>query len=386
LEPLQKDAPSSLSPLYASVFLVSLGLGAYLFLLPVYVQLRGGTYLDLGVVGMVRSAAYMVLPLLAGYLSDRLGALRLYLFSVAVNALAAGALVLAGSVLEIIMIQVLSGIGFAFLWPTTETLVASSSEAPQRVRAIGRYSISWALGFLLGPLLGGYLAENLGYTTLFLMASATILGSSLLLIRFGGGGPLPAEAMEAQSFWDLRLLRPALPLYMMVVPYSIIFGLLVAIFPGYLSNLGVRSQEIGFLFSLFGVARITAFFYAHRVTALGERRVVAGSFAAFALALVVIVHATRLVDFGLSMVLMGLSTGIFYPVTAALVSQMVPRGKLGTAMGAYENFFGLGFTVGPLAGGALATLWSPSSPYLVMAIMSLSMLPALLLWRPPPRS
>lgn len=382
---MHKDAPSGLTHLYASVFLASLGMGAYLFLLPPYVQLRGGNYLDLGVVGMTRSAAYMVLPLLAGYLADRLGALRLYLFSIAVNALAAGALVLARSVLEIVMIQLFTGIGFALLWPTTEALVASSTATPQRVRAIGRYSISWALGFLLGPLMGGYLAENLGFTTLFLTASATILGSSLPLIKFGGGAPPITDAREAHRPGGLRLLRPALPLYLMVVPYSIIFGLLVAIFPGYLSSLGIRSQEIGFLFSLFGLARITAFLCAHRLTVLGEKRVVAGSFAAFALALLVIAHASRQVELGLSMVLMGLSMGIFYPVTAGLVSQMVPRARLGTALGAYENFFGLGFTVGPLVGGALATIWSPSSPYLVMAIVSLSMLPALLLWKPPPR-
>jgi len=150
-------ASGGLTPLYASIFTISLGLGAYLFLLSLYVQRLGGTYLDLGVVGAVRSLAYVLLPLVAGLLADHLGALRLFTFSVLVSGAAAG-----GAPAGLIghpcgADPAADGHRVCLPLAHHEALVISSSADRERLRALGRYNISWGSGFLLGPLLGGYL-------------------------------------------------------------------------------------------------------------------------------------------------------------------------------------------------------------------------------------
>ena len=70
-----------LTRFHLSVFSASIGI-AYVYLIPAFAEELGAGYLDLGLIGTVRSLPYTFLPVIAGYLGDRLGKLRLYFVSV----------------------------------------------------------------------------------------------------------------------------------------------------------------------------------------------------------------------------------------------------------------------------------------------------------------
>lgn len=61
-----------LTHLHVSVFVASLGLGLYVYFIPVFAQTFGATFLDLGFIGSAYAVTYAITPIVIGYLADRL--------------------------------------------------------------------------------------------------------------------------------------------------------------------------------------------------------------------------------------------------------------------------------------------------------------------------
>jgi DHA1 family multidrug resistance protein-like MFS transporter/DHA1 family quinolone resistance protein-like MFS transporter len=96
----------------------------------------------------------------------------------------------------------------------------------------------------------------------------------------------------------------------------------------------------------------------------------AGMFLSFAL--------TSIATFAAALVLIGVSTSIFYPVTFNLVTRNVPLDKIGSRLGIYETLFGMGWTTGPLAVGLSSDAFGPHSPYLAFFIIGAGISAAML--------
>jgi MFS transporter, DHA1 family, solute carrier family 18 (vesicular amine transporter), member 1/2 len=59
----------------------------------------------------------------------------------------------------------------------------ASAGSPSFGVAYGLYNVAWAVGLLLGPALGGYLYERLGFTWLTLMWAPAVVLVALILSR-----------------------------------------------------------------------------------------------------------------------------------------------------------------------------------------------------------
>jgi MFS family permease len=73
-----------------------------------------------------------------------------------------------------------------------------------------------------------------------------------------------------------------------------------------------------------------------------------------------------------AVLLLGLSIGAVFPATIALISDNVSQSLRGYAMGIFEASCGVGYMAAATFGGVIADLYSPRSPYLLAAIVSLS--------------
>ncbi len=102
-----------------------------------------------------------------GRLADLHGRTRVY---------AAGiALFLAGSVLSglstsmvhLILFRAVQGLGFGALFPVGQTILADLYTLEARARIQGLFSGVWAVGSILGPLLGGLLTDHLTWRSVF---------------------------------------------------------------------------------------------------------------------------------------------------------------------------------------------------------------------------
>jgi len=363
--------------LHLSVFSASIGI-AYVYLIPAFAEELGAGYLDLGLIGTVRSLPYTFLPVIAGYLGDRFGKPRLYFLSV--FAAGFGTLLLAAThtIQGILAVQVLLGIGLSLFWPISEALVSEVSPSQERASAIGMYAVAWGSGFLIGPLLGGIIAEAAGFQSSFLVAGVLILitaGGSVVAIRGEQKRRVSTKQASTRPSWDL--VSAVLPMLVVQIPYAIVLAFVVSIFPGYVVESGLTPTEVGLLLSGFGLVRIVVFSLAGWMGRVGERKSIGSAFLGMALVLLWIPLNRSFVALLVDSCLLGAFIGIIYPQTIAYVSKRSPTENLGFAIGAYETIFGIGFAAGPILLGFIAQTAGVNFAFLILAVIALAIIPVL---------
>lgn len=107
------------------------------------------------------------LVLLGGSLGDHLGRRRLFASGVVLFALASVWCGLAPGPGQLIAARAVQGIGGALLVPNSLAIIGASFEGERRGRAIGTWAGFTGLTMILGPVLGGYLAENFSWRGVF---------------------------------------------------------------------------------------------------------------------------------------------------------------------------------------------------------------------------
>ena len=111
--------------------------------------------------------AFASLILMAVALGDRLGRRRIFMGGIVLFTLASALCAIADSPTELIAARVLQGVGAAALLPLSLPLLAGN--VPDRLRgmAIGIWGGVAGLGVALGPLIGGWVVEDLSWHAIF---------------------------------------------------------------------------------------------------------------------------------------------------------------------------------------------------------------------------
>jgi DHA2 family multidrug resistance protein-like MFS transporter len=124
--------------------------------------------------------AGLLLP--AGLLADRFGRRRMLLSGAAVFGLASIGAALSASPGGLIACRGLIGVGAAMLAPSTLSLIRSMFQLDrERAVALGIWTASFALGGIVGPLIGGLLIEAVSWRAVFAVTPPAML----ILLIFG---------------------------------------------------------------------------------------------------------------------------------------------------------------------------------------------------------
>jgi EmrB/QacA subfamily drug resistance transporter len=107
------------------------------------------------------------LLLVGGALGDRFGRKRIFSLGVALFALASVWCGLAPDVGQLIFARAVQGIGGALLVPGSLAIISASFSKEKRGQAIGTWSGFTAITAAVGPVLGGWLIENVSWRAIF---------------------------------------------------------------------------------------------------------------------------------------------------------------------------------------------------------------------------
>jgi MFS family permease len=107
------------------------------------------------------------LLLVGGSLGDRLGRRRVFIWGIVVFALASLAAGIAPNVETLMAARVVQGIGGAMYVPGSLALIGACFTEDERGQAIGTWSAASALASAAGPVLGGFLADELSWRWVF---------------------------------------------------------------------------------------------------------------------------------------------------------------------------------------------------------------------------
>ncbi len=114
---------------------------------------------------VLASAAFLIS---FGRLADIHGKKRVFSYGVMVYTLASFLAALSPSGTFLIIFSFLQGFGCSMMFATAVALLSSVYPSHRRGEALGIYITSVYVGMFLGPLLGGFLVENLGWRSIFL--------------------------------------------------------------------------------------------------------------------------------------------------------------------------------------------------------------------------
>ena len=359
--------------LYVAVLVANLGLGLYMYFIPVFAQSLGATFFDLGLIGTAVAVTSALAPMFVGNLADRVNRAWLFTFALAINALATLALVFSRSVVDVVILRLVGELALGFYYPTVEVVVTDLAPLERRVKEMAWYSAASTIGLLVGPIVGGMIIQEFGFLRLFVVSSV-ILGVAFIQTIIWVVPNYPIRESVAPNFSGImRTFRKLLPWYLMIGCYGIVYSVMTTIFPGYANSIGVNTTLIGFLFGSFGLGRIFAYVTSERYVRLGEKKALLFASLLMAIGIVGVSVYPTFIVFLTAILVIGGSSGIVFPLTINLISRNYPEDKIGAAVGSYESTVGVGQAVGPILAGVVASLAGIESSFLLTAFFGVLM-------------
>jgi MFS family permease len=358
----------------ACAAIVGISYGMYSPIVPVFARdVLGADYSEIGLIGTVNYLPYMFAPFFVGMVLDRVNKAYMLAAGIALAVFSVFMLSTVQSVPEIMLWRALAGIAHAFFWPSSEVLISTNSAAETRVKGIAVFTGAWVAGFMVGPLIGRLVLDTYDYGALFQLAGvamAAALVPSLMLHRYGR--PIVAQReVEFRASSMLQVVKEVATypvVSSVLLYYAVTFGVVLTVYPAYMREASLTDQDIETLFFVFGLSRFATLYFVGKLARYGTIAL-AMAVATTALGMLISFAFASLLTFAVALMLFGLATSIFYPVTLNIVTRNMPAEKMGERLGVYEALFGVGWTIGPIAVGLSSDAFGSSSPYLAFFII-----------------
>lgn len=337
-----------------------------------------------GVLSMVYALSQFACGPALGALSDRWGRRPVLLVSLAVMALDYLVMAWATSLWVLLVGRIVSGMAAA-THATALAYMADISGPNDRSRAFGLVSAGLGVGFILGPVLGGWLA-TLDLRAPFHAAAAVaganaLLGWLVLKESLPGHLRRPLDIRQANPLSVLsgvRALPTIKPLLLAVFIFQTGYLVYPAVWAYYTeAALGWTTQQTGWALGLFGVSVALVQAGLLRVTQplMGER---GSALAGMLASLFCVLAFASMPDDRMVWLLVPLAAlgGLVMPVLQAQASQSVTPDQQGTVLGLIGSMTALAMVVSPLlmtqtfqwATHSGAAVYWPGAPFALAAV------------------
>jgi MFS family permease len=357
------------APSYAALLAICCGiafasyLGSYMRIpvVPLFALSLQATTLEVGLINAAFLLMSGALSIPVGILSDRWGRKLLITSGLAISTATSLLLYISTTPGQLIAIYLFFGAGLAAIGPTLMSYVADFSPATHLGRSYGWYTTAIYSGMSLGPALGGFVAQWLGFRPLFLIA-----GFFVFLLIWATVFFLPAHAPHltqrpassgTPAFTrDLFRNRPLLGCWLLTLGGCFGQGMFVTFCPLLTHDYGLSMGEIGLVFTAQAVfnalSRLPFGRLSDRVRS--RAKLAALGFASFAFFLAVFGFCRSLTQFLLISVALGVTMGLSFTPLGALIAEVAPPEARGLAMGGYNTSIYLGMMLSSaFMGGAI---------------------------------
>ncbi|HQW51771.1 MAG TPA: MFS transporter [Tepidiformaceae bacterium] len=354
--------------------------------------------------GLTASATGLSLTLTApiwGALADRFGRKPMFLRALIGAGVLIGVMGIAQAVWQLVLLRFLMG-AFAGTMGAAAALVAASTPREKVGYALGTLQTGQFTANMLGPVIGGLVAANLGIRESFIFCAALYVVAAVLVYLFvregtPGGGAEGEEPQHHASGGLLENLRVVVKERQVVLMLLLLFVLWLSttfvrpVMPlsidefaegtangadrvhfevfGWEANLKEEAAT-GLVFSVIGLtSTIAAFALAPLGERIGYRNVVAGAALVTGILYPTVALAGSLPAFMLLLGAVGIFQGAMVPGTNALIAASAPDGKQGSAFGLAASMQSMALLLGPIGGGLTSGFGGIGMVYVTIGVI-----------------
>lgn len=366
------DNKKALPILMAVMFMVMLGFGIIIPVLPFFAQQIGATPGQLGLLMSVYSIMQFLFAPLWGSLSDRIGRKPVMLIGIAGLALSFILFAFATHLWMLFAIRIMGGMLSAANMPTVNAYVADITSSENRGRGMGMIGMSIGLGFIFGPAIGGVFSRY-SYATPFLVAGIVSV-ITFLFVLFVLKESLTAEKRHTRTTKVSRWAAFTGPLTLMfVMQFFVSFSLsgLETTFAYFGAHrAGLNTVNLGYIFMIMGLggAFVQGGLVGRMIKKRGEGSVIQIGLLVSAIGFALILLTHSFATAAIYLTVFGIGNGVIRPSVSSLITKRTTSGQ-GSAGGLLSSMDSLGRVVGPTVGGFLYGI-KPESPYIFGIVLT----------------
>ncbi|MDI4647944.1 MFS transporter [Cohnella hashimotonis] len=369
--------------LMLNLFLVFTGIGLIIPIMPSFMNELGVSGSLMGLMIAVFSLAQFLFSPLAGRMADTVGRKRMIVIGMFVFAASEGLFGIAQSPLLMFVSRALGGLSAAMIMPAVMAYAADITTDEERAAGMGYVNASITTGFIIGPGLGGYIAE-FGIRAPFYAAGVGGVIAAFVTLFFlkeslpakGKGNEVPVKAAEKRSnlLTQLRFSYREPYFLSLIIVFVMSFGLanfetIYSLFVDH--KFGFDPKDIAFVITFGSIAgavvQLTIFSWL--LNRFGEKRIITACLlvAGIFVLLMLFVHKFWLI-FTVTFVVF-LATDILRPTVSTQMSKLA-KDQQGYVAGLNSAFTSLGNIVGPVIAGVLFDI-EINAPYALAAVVLL---------------
>jgi MFS transporter, DHA1 family, multidrug resistance protein len=369
--------------LFLVMFLVMVGFGIIIPVLPFYAQEIGANPTELGLLMAVYSLMQLIFAPIWGQVSDRIGRKPVMMLGIAGLALSFFIQAISTQLWMLFAARILGGILSSANMPTAMAYVADITTEENRGKGMGIIGAATGLGFVFGPAIGGIFSKISLNMPFYLASGSSFITLVLVFILLKESKQNGSETVQKRpAFWK-ALNGPTSILFFVQFLISLSLSGLEATFAYFAAKkAGLDSIQLGYIFMImgFGSALVQGGLVGRLTKRFGERVVIQGGMivSAIGFGLILLVHSFTTAAIFLT--IFGLGNGVIRPSVSSLMTKLSTAGH-GRATGLLSSFDSLGRIIGPPLGGWLFSL-TIGLPYISGVVITMVAFVLFLIFRP----
>ncbi|MCQ6266873.1 MFS transporter [Fictibacillus sp. WQ 8-8] len=359
--------------LFLVMFLVMVGFGIIIPVLPFFAEKVGANPAQLGLLMAVYSLMQLLFAPIWGRVSDRIGRKPVMLIGIAGLSISFFLMAVSSQLWMLFAARIIGGLLSSANMPTTMAYVADITTPENRGKGMGIIGAAVGLGFIFGPAIGGVFSKTSLNTPFYLAGISSII--TFFLVLFVLKESLPKELQtngpsEPGSRWKSFTGAVSI-LFVLQLFISLSLSGLEATFAYFAAKkAGLDTNHLGYIFMIMGFAGalVQGGLVGRLTKKFGEGKVIQAGIviSAVGFGLILLVHNFTTAAIYLS--IFGIGNGVIRPSVSALLTKTSTSGH-GSVTGLLSSFDSLGRIIGPPLGGWLFSV-AAGLPYISGIILS----------------
>ena len=378
--------------LWFAMFVIAVGFGMVVPILPVFARDLGASGLWLGLAFSGFAVTQTPLTPVMGRLGDRWGRRPFIVAGLGIYVFVGIGLALADTFQAVAALRMVMGVGGACMFTSALATIGELAPRGREGRYMGLFMVSFTSGFGIGPLIGGLLKDSVGVDAAFLtLAGAAVFALLLVAVL------MPSQSATRRTDEELAAIAPVrdmlrdfrvLALFAFNFTFGLGIGAVMTFIAIFMNDVLLASATMVGL--VVGSRAILSSVFQPIFGRLADRmprhHMVAASGVLLAAATAAIPLSPTVMALLVVFLLLGLAESAAMPASMAITTDLGRVYGYGTLMGVTNAILVFGLLAGSLGSSVVETQWGVDNVFRAAAlIMGLLVVVFLGIWSRAPR-